>query len=118
MSDAKKLIERLRKFLDVAAGEGHVCGGIDAADLFDEIDLIEQQAARIAELDSASKDAIRREALEEAAKVCDALSTDYNSRRRTSDNPTYLEGKSDGAEACASALYRAIRDLSQKKAGE
>jgi hypothetical protein len=57
---------------------------------------------------------IRRAALEEAAKTCDALSTDYNKRRRTSDNPTYMEGKSDGAEACASALYRAIRALSQK----
>lgn len=61
------------------------------------------------------EDAIRREALEEAAKTCDALSTDYNKRRRTSDDPTYMEGKSDGAEACASALYRAIRALSQKE---
>jgi hypothetical protein len=60
---------------------------------------------------------IHRSALEQAAKACDELSTDYNKRRRTSDNPTYMEGKSDGAEACASALYRAIRALSQK-AGE
>lgn len=62
MTDATKLIERLRKFLDVAAGEGHLCGGIDAADLHDEIDLIEQQAARIAEferiLDGLPQDAI------------------------------------------------------------
>jgi hypothetical protein len=65
----------------------------------------------------AIEQASRRAALEEAAAACDELSTDYNKRRRTSDNPTYMEGKSDGAEACASALYRAIRALSQK-AGE
>lgn len=52
--------------------------------------------------------AARREALEEAAKICELHSTDFNRRRRTSDNPTYMEGKSDGAEACASALYRAL----------
>lgn len=54
--------------------------------------------------------ASRRAALEEAAKICELHSTDYNRRRRTSDNPTYMEGKSDGAEACASALYRSLAE--------
>jgi hypothetical protein len=50
--------------------------------------------------------ASRHAAVEEAAKICDAISDDFNRRRKTSDNPTYMEGKSDGAEDCATALLR------------
>ncbi|MBB5509607.1 hypothetical protein [Paraburkholderia atlantica] len=65
-----------------------------------------------------ARDAIRRAALKEAAGVCDVLSLDYNRRRKTSDNPTYLEGKSDGAEACGSALIRLAAQPASEAKGE
>ncbi|MBB5508099.1 hypothetical protein [Paraburkholderia atlantica] len=63
-------------------------------------------------------EAIRRAALKEAAKVCDMHSDDFNRRRKTSDNPTYMEGKSDGAEACASALLRLAAQPASEAKGE
>jgi hypothetical protein len=55
-----------------------------------------------------ARDAIRSAALKEAANLCAIVSTDANRRRKTSDNPTYMEGKSDGAEDCETRILRMI----------
>ncbi|CAB3729783.1 hypothetical protein LMG22037_05476 [Paraburkholderia phenoliruptrix] len=67
------------------------------------------------------KDAIRRESLEEAAKVCDEIAADcwslykgrapYTGREAGRADPG-VQGESDGADKCAAA----IRALSQKTA--
>jgi hypothetical protein len=58
-------------------------------------------------------EASRREALEEAAQECDKIDRIYNQYRKQSDNPTYHEGKSDGAENCAIAIRALAADTKE-----
>ena len=118
------LVKRLRDAYPATQDMQHTLQG----DLMDEAaDAIEALQARVAELERTRirllneklsgawrneiEDNARRDTFEEAAKACEKIEDDYDDGwRKGGKSDSHLEGMSDGANDCASA----IRALAEK----
>lgn len=133
-NDPAELANALRRIAKISYGATIEEGRSVSRTQRDAADALEANAALIAllraslrqsedEVDGLRRDAVRLDALEEAAKVCDEFAIDrwnlykgrapYNGSEDGRAN-SYVEGESDGADTCAAA----IRALSQPSGRE